>query len=76
MFKSKYTYIVEDMDAIQFARVLGTAYVKFDIGEPKRVKKPNSDREMSVRKFTIWTTHRKMADIIEKWVYLTTPAGI
>lgn len=76
MFKSKYTYVVEDMDAIQFSRVLGLAYVKFDIGEPKRVKKPNSDREMSVRKFTIWATHRKMADIVEKWVHLTTPSGI
>lgn len=77
MFRTKeYTYVVEEMDAIQFAKCLGRYGVKFDIGIAKRVKKPNSDREISVRKFTIWTNHKKMASIIENWVRLSSPSGI
>lgn len=77
MFRTKeYTYVVEEMDAIQFAKCLGRYGVKFDIGPAKRVMKPNSGREISVCKFRIWATHKKMVSIIENWVRLSSPTGI
>lgn len=69
MFKRKKLICnVEDMEAINFCRVLGKYGLKFDISELRRVSKEEGDtrKQQHYRVFIVYTTEHKVDEIYDE----------
>lgn len=67
MFKRKLKFRVEDMDAINFCRILGKYGLKFELGKRRTIAlEGENDKKFCYRVFMVYASRRKAYKLYEE----------